>query len=144
MSYTPEEIIEYIREDDVKFIRMAFRDAFGVQKNISVMPGEIGKAFTDGIEINAREIAGFEGSAHANLLLKPDPETLAVLPWRSENGKVLRMFCDVYTPDGEPIAELVDQIVLLFIDCIEYRKDSRGNKNGLFRICGAVDTYEQN
>lgn len=50
----------------------------------------------------------------------------------------------MYTPDGEPIAELVDQIVLLFIDCIEYRKDSRGNKNGLFRICGAVDTYEQN
>lgn len=102
MTYTPEEIIEYIREDDVKFIRMAFRDAFGVQKNISVMPGEISKAFTDGIEINAREIAGFEGSEHANLLLKPDPETLAVLPWRSENGKVVRMFCDVYTPDGIP------------------------------------------
>ena len=102
MTYTPEEIIQYIEEDDVRFIRMAFRDAFGVQKNISVMPSEIRKAFSEGIEFNAMEIPGFEASPHTHLFLRPDPETLAVLPWRSENGKVIRMFCDVYTPDGKP------------------------------------------
>lgn len=101
MSYTNEEVLNYIEEEDAKFIRLAFRDAFGIQKNISVMPGEVGKAFEDGIPINAREIAGFEGCPYASLYLKPDPSTLAVLPWRPESGKVLRMFCDLYTPEGE-------------------------------------------
>ena len=94
--------MEYIEEEDAKFIRLAFRDAFGVQKNISVMPSEIHKAFRDGIPINARVIRGFEGSDEATLYLRPDPSTLSVLPWRPESGRVLRMFCDVCTVDGKP------------------------------------------
>ena len=50
MNYTVEEIMEYIEEEDVKFIRLAFRDAFGVQKNISVMPSEMQKALYEGKE----------------------------------------------------------------------------------------------
>ncbi|MCR5790073.1 MAG: glutamine synthetase family protein [Lachnospiraceae bacterium] len=102
MEYSPEEIMQYVEEEDVKFIRLAFRDAFGIQKNISVMPGELQKALFDGIPINARDIAGFEGSVYTNLFLKPDLETLAVLPWRSESGKVVRLFCDVFTPKNQP------------------------------------------
>lgn len=100
MYYTFEDVMKYIEEEDAKFIRLAFRDAYGIQKNISVMPGEIRKAFDQGIPINARQIAGFEGYPCSSLYLKPDPTTLSVLPWRPDSGKVLRMFCDVYTPDG--------------------------------------------
>ena len=101
MDYTIDEVMKYIEEEDAKFIRLAFRDAYGVQKNISVMPGEIKKAFEDGAPINARAIAGFQDSPCASLYLKPDPATLSVLPWRPDSGKVLRMFCDVYTADGQ-------------------------------------------
>ncbi|MCR5118386.1 MAG: glutamine synthetase family protein [Lachnospiraceae bacterium] len=101
MQYTEEEVMKYIEEEDAKFIRLAFRDAFGIQKNISVMPGEVKKAFDDGAPISAREIAGFEECPYSSLYLKPDPDTLAVLPWRPDSGKVLRMFCDLYTPDGK-------------------------------------------
>ena len=94
--YSPEEIKEFVMEEDVKFIRLMFRDAFGRQKNLSVMPTELNKAFTDGIRINARQIAGFEEGGHDHLYLKPDPSTIAVLPWRPESGKVVRMFCDVF------------------------------------------------
>ena len=100
MNYLPEEILEFIEEEDVKFIRLAFRDAYGIQKNISVMPGELQKAFSEGIPINAMAIAGFEESGYSNLYLKPDASTLAVLPWRPESGRVIRMFCDVCTPEG--------------------------------------------
>ncbi len=100
MTYTADEVMKYIEEEDAKFIRLAFRDAYGVQKNIAVMPGELKKAFEEGIPINAKRIAGFAESPHASLYLKPDPSTLAVLPWRPDSGKVLRMFCDVYTPEG--------------------------------------------
>ena len=100
-QYTVDEVMKYIEEEDAKFIRLAFRDAFGVQKNISVMPGEVKKAFEHGAPINARAIAGFEDCPYASLYLKPDSSTLAVLPWRPDSGRVLRMFCDVYTPEGE-------------------------------------------
>ena len=99
MNYAIDEVMKYIEEEDAKFIRLAFRDAYGIQKNISVMPGEVKKAFEDGIPINAREIAGFEDCPYACLYLRPDPSTLAVLPWRPDSGRVLRMFCDVYTPE---------------------------------------------
>lgn len=104
MSYTNEEVLSHIEEEDVRFVRLAFRDAFGIQKNIAVMPGGVKKAFENGISINARAIAGYAESPYASLYLKPDPDTLTILPWRSEGGKVMRMFCDVCTPDGEVYA----------------------------------------
>ncbi|SFB86315.1 glutamine synthetase family protein [Butyrivibrio sp. YAB3001] len=100
MSYTVDEVMKFIEEEDVKFIRLAFRDAYGIQKNISVMPGEVKKAFEDGAPIETRNIAGFEHCPYAKLYLKPDPNTMAILPWRPDSGRVLRMFCDVFTPDG--------------------------------------------
>ena len=101
MEHTFDEVMKYIEEEDVKFIRLSFRDAFGTQKNISVMPGAMKKAFETGAPINARKIAGFEESPYAYLYLKPDASTLAILPWRPDSGKVLRIFCNVFTPEGE-------------------------------------------
>ncbi|MCR5793047.1 MAG: glutamine synthetase family protein [Lachnospiraceae bacterium] len=101
MNYSIEEVLKYIEEEDVKFIRLAFRDAYGIQKNISIMSGEVKKAFDEGAPINAKEIAGFMDCPYAALYLKPDPATMAILPWRPDTGKVLRMFCNVYTPDGD-------------------------------------------
>lgn len=101
MKYTMDEVMKFIEEEDVKFIRLAFRDAYGTQKNISVMPTEVKKAFEDGAPINAKVIAGFEDCPYASLYLKPDPDTMAILPWRPDSGKVLRMFCNMYTPDGK-------------------------------------------
>ena len=102
MNYRADELLKYIEEEDVKFVRLAFRDAFGVQKNISVAPGEVKKAFSDGAPINASKIKGFSESPCGILFLKPDPSTPAILPWRPDSGRVLRIFCDVYTPQGEP------------------------------------------
>ena len=100
MKYTAEEIIQYVNEEDVKFIRLAFCDIYGKQKNISVMPSELERAFSYGIAIDASAVRGFGGDVHSDLFLHPDPDTLAVLPWRPEQGKVVRMFCTVSHPDG--------------------------------------------
>lgn len=100
MSYTPNEVMQYVSEEDVKFIRLAFCDVFGKQKNISIMPDELKRAFEYGIAIDASSVAGFGGEIHSDLLLHPDPSTIAVLPWRPEHGRVVRMFCDISLPDG--------------------------------------------
>ena len=82
MNYTAEEILEYCTEEDVKFIRLAFCDAFGAQKNISIMPSELRRAFEQGIGFDASAVKGFANEAKSDLLLFPDPDTLSVLPWR--------------------------------------------------------------
>lgn len=102
MKYSKEEIIQFVAEEDVKFIRMAFCDIYGKQKNISIMPGELERAFEYGIAIDASAIDGFGGEVHSDLFLHPDTSTLCVLPWRPEHGKVVRMFCTVTYPDGTP------------------------------------------
>ena len=100
MSYTPDEVMQYIEEEDVKFIRLAFCDVFGRQKNISIMPDELKRAFEYGIAIDASAVAGFGGEVYSDLLLHPDSSTIAVLPWRPEHGRVVRMFCRISLPDG--------------------------------------------
>ncbi|MBQ6522571.1 MAG: glutamine synthetase, partial [Atopobiaceae bacterium] len=102
MVFTADEVAEYVDETDVKFIRLAFSDVFGTQKNIAIMPGELERAFSDGIAIDASSIAGFGGEVRSDLLLRPDPSTLVALPWRPQNGRVVRMFCDIVRPDGTP------------------------------------------
>ena len=100
--YTKSEVLEFIEEEDVKFIRLAFFDLKGKQKNISIMPSELGRAFETGIPFDASAIEGFEGPEKSELYLKPDPSTLAIIPWRPATGKVVRMFCNILTPDGSP------------------------------------------
>lgn len=100
MKYSKEEVLQYMQEEDVKFIRLAFCDVFGKQKNISIMPQELPRAFEHGIAIDASAIAGFGDESHSDLFLHPDPDTLMPLPWRPEHGRVVRMFCSIAYPDG--------------------------------------------
>ena len=102
MKYTREEVLEYVREEDVKFIRLAFCDVFGTQKNVSVMPDELPRAFEYGIAFDASEIRGFGDGAKSDLLLFPEPDTLVPLPWRPEHGRVMQMFSRIAYPDGSP------------------------------------------
>ena len=100
MTATISEVLEFIQTNDVKFIRLAFCDLFGKQKNISIMPEELPGAFEHGISFDAHAIAGFSDIVHSDLFLFPDPSTLAVLPWRPQQGRVVRFYCDIKNPDG--------------------------------------------
>lgn len=100
MKYSNDEVRQFIEEEDVRFIRLAFCDIYGKQKNISIMPTELARAFEYGVAIDASAICGFGGEVFSDLFLFPVADTLTVLPWRSEHGKVVRMFCDVRNPDG--------------------------------------------
>ncbi len=103
MKYSPEEVLQFVNEEDVKFIRLAFCDVYGKQKNIAIMSSELKRAFEHGIAIDASAIDGFGGEVRSDLLLHPDPSTLVQLPWRPEHGSVARMFCDITHPDGSPL-----------------------------------------
>ena len=104
MKYSREDVIQYAEEEDVKFIRLAFCDVFGRQKNVSVMPEELPRAFEYGIAFDASSIVGFGDEYRSDLLLRPEPDTLMPLPWRPEHGRVVQMFSTITRPDGSPFA----------------------------------------
>lgn len=111
MTYTKDEVFDFIEQEDVKFIRLAFCDIHGKQKNISIMPAELERAFEEGISFDASAIPGFGSEESSDLLLFPIPSTLNILPWRPMHGKVVRMFCDIKRPDGTPF-ELDSRTIL--------------------------------
>ena len=102
MDAIKSEVIQFIEENDVKFIRLAFCDIFGNQKNIAIMPTELPRAFEHGIHFNASSLRGFLNVDVSDLLLFPDPSTLSVLLWRPAQGRVVRFYCDIRYPDGTP------------------------------------------
>ena len=102
MEYRAQEVIQYAREEKVKFVRLAFSDVYGRQKNVTIMASELERAFDSGIAFDASAVPGFGGEVRSDLFLHPDPATLAEQPWRPENGRLVRMFCDIRCPDGSP------------------------------------------
>lgn len=104
MNVSQREAAELLESSDIKFVRLAFCDVFGVQKNISVQVSELERAFEKGIAFDASSIAGFRDPSHSDLFLFPDSETMTLLPWRPSRGGVARFFCDIRNPDGSPFS----------------------------------------
>lgn len=102
MSYTKEGVLEFIQENDVKFVRLVFCDIFGAPKNIAVMADYLPQVFERGTGFDASAVDGFMNIADSDLHLEPDPATMAILPWRPQSGRVARMYCNVLRQDGLP------------------------------------------
>ena len=103
MNISKNEILNFVSENDIKFIRLAFCDIFGTQKNISITPRALKKAFEEGISFDASAFSGFTKVDASDLLLFPDPSTLSILPWRSfSEGNVIRFYCNIKYPNGTP------------------------------------------
>ena len=102
MKYSESEIRQYVAEEDIKFLRMTFFDLAGNQKNTSILPDALDRAFSTGIAFDASAIPGFGEELHSDLFLQPDTSTLCLLPWRPDHGRVARLFCRILHSDGTP------------------------------------------
>ena len=102
VSHSVSELMQFIQDNGIQFIRLAFCDIFGTQKNISIMASQLPQAFERGISFDASAIRGFANVAESDLFLFPDLETFSLLPWRASQGCAGRFFCDIRRPDGSP------------------------------------------
>ena len=100
MNTTANEVLDFVRENDIKFVRLTFCDILGQQKNISLIADGLQDAFENGVSFDAHAIKGFRNVKQSDLLLYPDPTTILVLPWRPGSGRVARFYCDLKNPDG--------------------------------------------
>ena len=122
MTTTAAEVLNFVKDNDIKFIRLAFCDLFGMQKNIAIMSEELESAFENGISFDAHVIKGFKDINDSDLMLFPDPLTLDILPWRPGPGRVARFYCNIKNPDGTSFSH--DGRLLL--KQVEQRADTMG------------------
>ena len=101
-KYSKEDIIRMVKDEDVEFIRMQFTDIFGQLKNVAITASQIEKAVNNQIMIDGSSIEGFVRIHESDQYLRPDLDSFAILPWRPQHGRVARLICDVYNPDGTP------------------------------------------
>ena len=102
MAYSKEDIVRMVSEQDIEFIRLQFTDIFGQLKNVAITASQIEKAVNNEIMFDGSSIEGFTRINESDQYLYPDLDTFVVFPWRPQQGKVARLICDVYNPNGTP------------------------------------------
>ena len=102
ISYTNEEILRLIDENDVTYIRLWFTDILGQLKGMSITKSEIGQVLEEGQGFDGSSIEGFVRIQESDLMAIPDLSTFRIFPWAVGGEKVALLFCDIQTPDGEP------------------------------------------
>lgn len=102
MKYTKQDVIRLVQEEDVEFIRLQFTDMFGILKNVAITASQLEKALDNKCMFDGSSIEGFVRIEESDMYLYPDLDTLEIFPWRPQQGKVARLICDVYRPNGTP------------------------------------------
>lgn len=102
MERQHEYVLRTVEERGIRLIRLWFTDVLGFLKSFAITPAELPTALEEGLGFDGSSIDGFSRAYEADMLAKPDPTTFQILPWRSGEDGVARMFCDIVTPDGAP------------------------------------------
>ncbi|MBU4001370.1 MAG: glutamine synthetase, partial [Proteobacteria bacterium] len=96
---TREDVMKYVRDKNVSFIQYWFTDVLGVLKSFAITPSELEEGMTEGMGFDGSSIEGFARIEESDMIAMPDPETFQIVPWRSGENPVARMFCNVLNPD---------------------------------------------
>ncbi|MBM6618351.1 type I glutamate--ammonia ligase [Bacillus suaedaesalsae] len=101
-KFSKEDIFRIAKEENVKYIRLQFTDLLGIIKNVEIPSSQLEKALDNKMMFDGSSIEGFVRIEESDMYLFPDLDTWVVFPWTAEKGKVARLICDIYNPDGTP------------------------------------------
>lgn len=104
MTNTKEDILHLAKEENVRFLRLMFTDIMGTIKNVEVPASQIQKVLDNKMMFDGSSIEGFVRIEESDMYLYPDLNTWMIFPWENQHGKVARLICDIYNPDGTPFA----------------------------------------
>ncbi len=101
-KYSKNDVIRMIDEYNVRFIRLQFTDILGTLKNVAVTAGQMERALDNKCMFDGSSIEGFVRIEESDMYLRPDLDSFLIFPWNTQNGRVARLICDIYKPDGMP------------------------------------------
>jgi len=97
-----KEVLARAKADEIKFVLLQFTDILGMMKCVTIPAASLQNAFDKGVWFDGSSIEGFVRIAESDMILKPDPLTYQVIPWKTEGRKSARLICDIHTPEGKP------------------------------------------
>ncbi len=97
-----KEVLARAKADGVKFILLQFTDILGMMKCVAIPLDRLQDVLEKGIWFDGSSIEGFVRICESDMILRPDPLTYQVIPWKVEGRKSARFICDVHTPEGRP------------------------------------------
>ena len=100
--YTKQDIMRLVEEEEVQFIRLQFTDLFGTLKNVAISASQLERALDNKCMFDGSSIEGFARMGERDMYLYPDLNTFDIFPFRQNKGKIARLICDVYRPNGTP------------------------------------------
>jgi glutamine synthetase len=99
---TKEEVLKYIKDNDIYFVEIWFTDVLGYLKSFTITAHELEKAFEEGLGFDGSSVRGYTRIDESDMIAFPEPETFTILPWRQKDIKVARMFATIVEPSGKP------------------------------------------
>src|SRR5699024_12440711 len=94
MNYTAQQdVLDFVEDNNVKFVRFAFTDIFSAQKNIALLAGDLPKALEDGVCFVGSAVPGFMQVEEGDLVLRPDLSTPTILRSPPAVGRVMQLSC---------------------------------------------------
>src|SRR6478752_7040227 len=93
MFSTADEVLSYIKKNDVQFIDVRFCDLPGVMQHFTFPASNFGESvFTDGLMFDGSSIRGFQQIHESDMLLLPDPSTAYMDPFRQHPTLIMNFF----------------------------------------------------
>jgi len=99
---TPDTIIDAITDNDIQFLDLWFTDIMGIFKSITVPSSQIERVIEHGVNFDGSAIDGFARVAENDMVLLPDLDSFAIIPWSEAPHRKARLICTVHTPQGDP------------------------------------------
>src|SRR5467141_4484862 len=99
-----KDILDLATKNNVRFLRLQFTDILGINKNVEIPASQFEKALAGDIMFDGSSIEGFVRIEESDMLLKPDLPTFRIPPYDDEGGRIARIICDIYNPDGSAFA----------------------------------------
>ena len=90
MFSTPEEVLTFIKDEDVKFVDIRFCDLPGVMQHFNVPAQTLDEDFfTEGQAFDGSSIRGFQAIHESDMKLLPDVKTAYLDPFRVEKTLIM-------------------------------------------------------
>lgn len=102
MTQTPQDVLNLIKEQDIKMIDLKFIDLPGTWQHLTVFHDQIDESsFTDGVPFDGSSIRGWKAINESDMAMVPDPTTAWIDPFMKE--PTLSLICSIQEPrTGEP------------------------------------------
>jgi glutamine synthetase len=116
MFQSADEVLTYIKDEDVEFVDVRFCDLPGVMQHFTVpVESFAAEVFSEGLMFDGSSIRGFQAIHESDMLLLPDPTTALIDPFRTHKTLNITFFVhdpltgEAYSRDPRNIARKAEE-----------------------------------